>query len=127
LGEPQRAIDLETQAIKLDPKHPHEYVFFVMGQAYFMLGDNDAAIESLLKSLEINPATTGAYVFLAMAYALKGEDAKARAATAEVRRLDPNVSLSTYLKNGVWHPPAKLVEWQKSKLVPAWRKAGLPE
>jgi adenylate cyclase len=126
LGEPQRAIDLETQAIKLNPKHPHEYVYFVMGNAYFMLGNNDAAIESLLKSLEINPATP-AYAYLAMAYALKGEDAKAHAAVARFHQLEPNSTLSTFRKTDVWHPPAKYQEWFESKLVPAWRKAGLPE
>jgi tetratricopeptide (TPR) repeat protein len=127
LGEPQRAIDLETQAIKLNPKHPHEYVYFVMGMAYFMLGDNDAAIGSLLKSLEINPTTSGAYAYLAMAYALKGEDAKAHAAAAQFRQLEPNSTLSTHRKTAVWHPPAKYEAWFESKVVPAWRKAGLPE
>ncbi len=129
LGEPQRAIDLETQAIKLNPKHPHEYVYFVMGMAYFMLDDNDAAIESLLKSLEINSGTgnSGAYSYLAMAYALKGEDIKAHAAAAQFHQLEPNSTLSTERKTGVWHPPAKYNEWFESKFVPAWRKAGLPE
>ena len=34
------------------------------------------------------------YAFLAMAYAAKGEDAKARAAAAELRRLDPRDVIS---------------------------------
>jgi len=129
LGEPQRAIDLERQAIKLNPKHPHEYVYLLTGSAYFMLGDNDAAIESLLKSLEINSGTgnSAAYPYLAMAYALKGEDVKAHAAAAQFHRLDPNSTLSTFRKTEVLHPPAKYKEWFESKLVPAWRKAGLPE
>jgi predicted Zn-dependent protease len=59
----------------------------VIGIAYFMLGDNDAAVESLLKSLAINPTTSGAYDYLAMAYALKGEDAKAHAAAAQFHQL----------------------------------------
>jgi hypothetical protein len=62
-----------------------------------------------------------------MAYALKGEDAKARAAAAEFRQLKPNETLSTFQKTDVWHPPAKYKEWVESKLVPAWRRAGLPE
>ena len=54
-GDPERAIELLTQAINLDPKHPNEFVLFIMGVAYFMLGDNDAAIEWLQKATEKNP------------------------------------------------------------------------
>ena len=61
-----------------------------------------------------------------MAYALKGEDAKARAAAVELRRLAPNLKLSDF-----WNPvpsgPVAYKEWYENKLVPAWRKAGLPE
>jgi hypothetical protein len=62
-----------------------------------------------------------------MAYALKGEDAKAHAAAAQFRQLEPNSPLSTHRKTAVWNPPARYEEWLESKAVPAWRKAGLPE
>ena len=62
-GEPRRAIELLTQAINLDPKHPHEFAFIDMGCAYFMLGDNDAAIEWFQKSLEINPGASRITLF----------------------------------------------------------------
>jgi adenylate cyclase len=123
--EPRRAIELVTQAISLNPKHPHETLLRDMGVAYFMLGDNDTAIDWLLKATEKNPAG-GPYSFLAMAYALKGDDAKARAAAAEVRRLDPNDTLSEQRKDAS-RSSAAYKEWFESKFVPAWRKAGLPE
>lgn len=127
-GGPRRAIELLTQAINLRPKHPHEFVLLLKGLAYFMLGDNDAAIEWLLKSLERNPAYSATYAYLAMAYALKGEDAQARAAAAEARRLDPNTRLSTFNNPvSVSSSPAAYKEFFENKLVPAWRKAGLPE
>jgi tetratricopeptide (TPR) repeat protein len=91
-----------------------------------MLGDTDAAIEWFLRSLEKNPGAYENYAFLAMAYTLNGEDAKARAAMVELRRLAPNLKLSAF-----WYPipsgPAAYKEWFESRLVPAWRKAGLPE
>ena len=125
-GEPRRTIELVTQAISLNPKHPHEFDFLMMAWAYFQLGDNDAAIEWSLKSSEKNPGIAAPYNVLAMAYALKGEDAKARAAAAESRRLDPSVTLSSLRKD--WSSnPAKYQEFFESKFVPAWRKAGLPE
>jgi hypothetical protein len=61
-----------------------------------------------------------------MAYALKGEDAQARGAAAELRRLDPNENLSALRKDPELKG-ATYKAWFESKLVPAWRKAGLPE
>jgi len=125
-GEPRRTIELVTQAISLDPKHAHEGDFLAMAWAYFQLGDNDAAIEWALKSSEKNAGLSAPYNVLALAYALKGEDAKARAAAAESRRLDPSVTLSKLRKDFSSNPP-KYQEFLESKVVPAWRKAGLPE
>jgi adenylate cyclase len=124
-GEPRRAIELLTQAINLDPRHTHEYVLLMMGSAYLMLGDNDAAIEWLLRSSEKNPSFGRTYALLAMAFANKGEDARARAAALEARRLDPNIKLSTFDDQRASSAVHK--EWYESKFVPAWRKAGLPE
>jgi adenylate cyclase len=125
-GEPRRAIDLLTEAINLNPKHPDEAALLMMGVAYFMLGENDAAIGRLRKSLEINPGWGYTYAYLAMAYALKGEDAKARDTAADLRRVDPKQTLSAYRKESAIRPAA-WQEWFETKLVPEWRKAGLPE
>ena len=124
-GEPGRAIELLAPAIKLKPKHPHEFSLLLMGFAYFMLGDNDAAIEWLLKSSEKNPAYAPTHAYLAMAYALRGEDARARAAAAEVRRLDPDIR-PTFIKPFA-SSPAAYKKFYENKFVPTWRKAGLPE
>jgi len=124
-GEPKRSIDLLTQAINLNPKRPDGFIFAGMGRAYFMLGDNDAAIEWLLKSLEQNPAFADTYAYLAMAYVLKGDDGKARAAAVEARRLDSHLKLSKF-EPGSSQPPAYKTLYE-NKLAPAWRRAGLPE
>jgi adenylate cyclase len=125
-GEPKRAIELLTQAINLDPKHPNELVLLNMGWAYFMLGDNDAAVEWLQKSLEANPGFNDTYASLAMAYALKGQDASARAVAADYRRLEPGGTLSAWRKDASSFPAA-YQEYFENRFVPAWRKAGLPE
>jgi len=109
----------------LDPRNTFEFVFLMMGSAYLMLGDYDAAIEWLLRCSEKNPGFGRTYALLAMAFANKGEDARARAAAAEVRRLDPNMKLSTFDDQRASSDVYK--EWFENKLVPAWRKAGLPE
>ena len=124
-GEPKRSIELLTQAINLNPKHPGALVWAGLGRAYFMLGDNDAAIGWLLKSLEQNPAFAPTHAYLAMAYALKGDAGKARAAVAEACRLDSDFKLSD-LKPHSSQPVAYKALYE-SKLAPAWRKAGLPK
>ena len=126
-GEPRRTIELLNQAISLDPKHADEIDCLLMAWAYFDLGDNDAAIEWSLKSSEKNPRVSGAYTVRAMAYALKGEDAKARAAATEVGRLSPNGDTLSSLRKDWSSNPAKFQQMFESKFVPAWRKAGLPE
>ena len=125
-GEPERAIELLTQAINLDPKHPAEVVLLNMGRAYFMLGDNDTAIGWYLKSLETNPAYPTTYAYLAMAYALKGEEAKARAAVADLRRVNPEFKYAELRKPQSTSPVA-YKEYFEKKYLPAARKAGLPE
>lgn len=124
-GEPKRSIELLIQAINLEPKHPNGLVLAGMGRAYFMLGDNDGAIEWLLKSLEQNPAFAPTHAYLAMAYALKGDDCKALDAAAKMRRLAPNYKLSELEPDS--SRPAAYKALYENKLAPAWRKAGLPE
>jgi len=125
-GEAQRAIEALTQAISLDPKHPDDVIFANMAYAYFMLGDNDAAIEWALKASEINPALPHPYALLAMAYTLKEDDVKSRAAVADLRRVNPTLN---FLKSFMPQPssPAASKDFFENRLVPAWRKAGLPE
>jgi len=126
-GEPRRSINLLTQAIDLDPRHPSGETLHGMCRAYFMLGDNDAAIEWGLRTLENNPIWPHAtYAYLAMAYAAKGEDTNARAAAAEALRLDSNDELSE-MDTPASSYPAAYKKFYEDRLVPAWRKAGLPE
>jgi TolB-like protein/cytochrome c-type biogenesis protein CcmH/NrfG len=125
-GEPERAIELLTQAINLDPRHPPDSTLFNIGRAYFMMGDNDAAIDWSMKTLEASPAHLSVYAMLAMAHALNGDDAKARAAVADLRRVNPGFKFSEFIKPQSSSPTA-YKEWFEKKYLPAARKAGLPE
>jgi adenylate cyclase len=125
-AEAKRAIELLTQAISLDPRNAPEIMFRNMCAAYLQLGDNDAAIEWCLKSLEKNPTFALTYPLLAMAYALKGNRAKALATVEALHKLDPKLTLRTLPKLTSSTPAAFKEYWEK-KFVPAWRKAGLPE
>ena len=125
-GEPEKAIELLIKGVELNPKHPGANLTFNLGWAYFMLGDIEQAIDWLEKSLDQSPLYPNTHAYLAMAYTMKRQDAKARAEVAEVFRIDPNFGLSALAKT---HPstPVAFKEWREKQFLPAWRRAGLPE
>jgi hypothetical protein len=59
------------------------------------------------------------YVLLAGAEAAKGNDAEAKLALAEARRLNPQLTIKWYAEHLPGLPPTIIVD--------GWRKAGLPE
>lgn len=125
-GETKRALDLLNQALGIDPLHPRarDLIPFNLGWGYFMAGDNDAAIKWFLTTLEKNPSYTQAYVFLALAYTLKGDDAKAQAALVDLKRVDPK---SVYATHRVPKPssPQAFKDYYEQKYLPPARKVGL--
>ena len=124
--QPKKVIDLLNQSIRLHPKilSVSDSSHRGLGRAYFMLGNDDAAIYWLQKSLEINPKSAFAYQWLALAWARKGNLEKAHLAAAEVRRLGPDRKLST--EKGYPSTPAIFDKWFAKEVVPAWQKAGMP-
>jgi TolB-like protein len=125
-GDPVRAIGLLSQGIRLDPKNLREIFLDNMGRAQFMIGDDEAAIEWLLKAVDANPAYAPPHAYLAMAYARQGDHARARAAAVALLRADPKYSLSR--SEAPWpEQPVAFREWWETKLLPAGRLAGLPE
>ncbi len=125
-GEPAKAIELLTKAIRLDPRNVRDVTLRVMGRVQFMLGDNEAAIEWMLKAIDANPGHRAPHAYLAMAYARKGNHARSRAAIAALLRVDPNFSLSKLDAPRAGYP-ADYREFWETKLLPAGRLAGLPE
>ena len=125
-GEPRKAIELLTEGVRLDPRRPHEYFPNDLGRAHFMLGDDDTAIDWLQKAVDTNPDFPNAYAYLAMAYARKGDQVRARAAAANLLRVDPKFSLSRFDAPRPGFPTAHREFWEKH-LLPAGRLAGLPQ
>jgi adenylate cyclase len=123
LGEASSAIEHLTQAMNLDPKRANAALFMNMGNSYFMKGDNDATILWMLRALEANPALTNANAYLAMAYKLKGDDAKSRAAAA---MLGSGVRLTDIERPRPNAPPA-FRDYYENRYLAAGRLAGLPE
>jgi len=125
-GNYKKAIDLLNQGTALDPKHPNVLLAVSYFRAYFLMGDMDATIEWGQRALDLNQRFSEAHVFLAMAYAQKGNDAKAHEAVENLRRLNPKFKLTKFRAPQSSRPAAHN-DAHAEKILPAGRKAGLPE
>jgi len=129
-GEPARALEMHTKAYtegnKSDPDHPFAMAIIGMSGIYMRLGDDDAALKWAIKAAQMFPQKW-TYSDLALAYTLKGEDAKARDAVANLLQLDPEVKVSVHYDKPRPGDSAAYREFWEKKEVPALRKAGLPE
>ena len=126
-GQAKKSIELLVRGERLNPKRNPAGMLCWVGVAYFMLGDDHSAIEWLVKSVDANPGLTAAYPYLAMAYASKGDHSASKAAVTELLRRDPGFNLSKMDTRKSTAFPPEYREYWETKLLPAWRLAGLPE
>jgi len=126
LGNYKKSIELLDQGSALDPKHPNPLLAVSYFRAYFLLGDDDSAIEWAQRALELNSRFSEAYVFLAMAYARKGDEIKAEEAVKKLFIANPKFKLTNFRKPQSSRPDAHNEAYSEI-LLPAGRNAGLPE
>jgi len=128
-GEAAKAVEMFTQAVGLSPKNDSNAVFRAnLAGAYFMLGDYKAAIDWNSKALQAEPQYLRAHVGLAMAYALAGDDSRARAEAQEVRRLRPGFKVDVEeLRSRFKSASPQFKSFLEEKEIPAYHKAGLAE
>ena len=120
-GNPQRAIGVLEAYMRLDPFHAPVASCFV-GYAYFMLGDYSRALRVLQDFVFRVPLAAFGHAWLAAAHAQLGQLDEARAAVAEVLRLQPGSTI------GVRRRIAPFKHAKNGKhFFDALRKAGLPE
>ena len=126
MGEPERAIPLLKQALSLYPKG-NEFIFANLGSAYLQLGSNDAAIEWLLKAVDLNTELSEVYSGLAMAYSNKGDRQSASRYVAEYQKRATAQGFTGIESNAPspGSPPAFL-KYYHDHFLPEWKKAGLP-
>jgi adenylate cyclase len=96
-GRPQEAIPLYKKAMRLNP-HPPVWYYINLGHSYHMLGHYEEAIVQYRKSLALSPNSLPTYLALCTTYMDMGKENEARAAAAEVMRIDLNFSLDQNAK-----------------------------
>jgi adenylate cyclase len=118
-GRPEEAIALYKKAIRLNPIPPLWYVWG-LGFSHFMLGQYEEAIAELRKALHRAPDSQFSHIVLAATYSELGCEEDARAAAAEILRIDPTFSLERWAKTQMYKNQADI-----DRVVEALRKAGL--
>jgi adenylate cyclase len=87
-GEFNRAITNVQTAMRLDPYHSAHYPY-ILGQAYYLLGEYQKAEEALTASFNRNPKFMPARAYRAAVYMELNEVDKARAEMQEIRKVIP--------------------------------------
>ena len=123
LGQPAKAIEQLNKALGLYPKG-FDALFVNLSVSYFMLGDYVAAAAWSQKAIDTSTGLDDGYTLLAMAYAEQGDEAKASATAAEVRRRFPDLKARTLSARECVSEP--WCQFLRTRYLPAWRKAGLP-
>jgi adenylate cyclase len=120
-GRCKEAIKILEKGFRLSPIPTADYLL-VMGFAYRDCGRYEEGITATKKAIRIEPDTIPAHVCLATCYALLGRDDEAKAASAEVLRINPNYSVSILRKLSLYKDPN-----QTNFVAEALLKAGLPD
>ena len=118
-GEPERTAGLIEKAKRLNPFYPFYYTLYA-GQACFTQRRFKDAATLIARSVAHNPQSLPSQFYLAATYGQLGEDALARDALAEVRRINPDFSIAQARAVAAYRRSEDL-----NLLLDGLRKAGL--
>ena len=88
----QRALDIATAAVRLDPRESRCHTF--LGQVYRFRDEYDLAISHLERGVELNPNDAIGLVHLAFVLGISGRAEEGIELTRRAIRLDPYVSFA---------------------------------
>jgi len=117
-ARPEEAIPYLQNAIRLNP-FPSASFFIILAASYRDSGQYEKAIEASKKALQREPNTHFAYIHMAVSYIRLGQEKEARAAAAEILRINPKFSLERYAKILPFPQPVA------DRIIEDLRKAGL--
>ncbi len=117
------AVEQAAKARRLSPIDPHGYFYDVMeAMAHKVNGDYDKAIELARRSLKQNPRHISTYRLLTTALQLSGQDAEAKKTGKILQKLEPTLTIKSYLTG---HPAGQMASgkiW-----AAALAEAGIPK
>src|SRR5262249_19446645 len=119
-GRASDALEAFAIAKRLDPHHSSIVLHF-MAQTHFSLGQYETAAKQLLERIARTPATDSSRMMLASCYGHLGRAVDARAAWAELLKVNPDFSLTQ--RERVL-PYKNAADFQR--VVEGLAKAGLP-
>lgn len=120
-GRPERAIELIKKAMRLCPIYPGWFCS-ILGTAYRLIGDTDAAIGAFEAARKRDADFLGAHVGLASTLGELGRREDAKKPVSEILRLDPDFSIQRYMEGLSYRNPAELTRFEDGL-----RRSGLPE
>jgi len=128
-GATDKAIELLNKGISLDPLNPSEVNLSILGRSHLILGDVDNAIQYYLKAKQINPKVASTIAQLVVSYTMKGDTAKVAMSLAELKKINPNTSLSNLITTlkPLSASPQTYKDWYRNIFLPAWVINGLTE
>ncbi len=98
VGRYEEATAMFEKAIRLNPFPPVWYIHN-LGVCYRLMGRYEEAVSQYEKVLQLYPGFFMSWVDLTATRSLLGRDEEARAAAAEVLKIDPNFSVERYVKD----------------------------
>ena len=118
-GRTEESIPLFEKGFRLDPFAPGMY-FAASSGAYYMIDRYDEAVEQARKAVKQDPKSQLTQIVLAATCIQAGRDEEARAAAAEVLKINPKFSLDQFAKT-LPHKDKSRID----RMIDACRKAGL--
>lgn len=121
-GKPERGVEVLKHALKLCPRPPAP-LLWALSQGQLFAGQYEDAIETAKRAVALAPDNDLPYTQMTVAYGALGRPEEARAAAAEVLRINPNFMVSKLRRGYEDYRDQATVERLSGYLL----GAGLPE
>jgi len=121
-GKPEEGKQYVERAIRLNPHHPYYYLFY-LGQSYYLMNQNDKAIELMKRVVTRAPYFLPVRRHLAVLYSEKGMSKEAKAETREVLRIFPGASIEDERARCFYRWTPKVL----NRFFDGLRESGMPE